>query len=958
MRRDQSVRASVPMFEGLESRLLLAGGVSAFVSAGSLYVIGDWFDNDVVVTGVTANEIQVASGADATTINGEAGPLTFSGITADVILAMGDGNDTLVATNVNVPRDLTVDLGPGGDNSFTLQTTTVDLAASAVGRNALILGSYGQDDILVDGVTFGGNLTIDGGSSADETTIDVNHSTIAGSLTVFLWTATGPNEVGAEDTNIGGDASIYNGVGWLHVVFSNVDIDGNLLIQNLGTVVVPKGLGTTGATTINMSVVTVDGNATINLFTGGSTIAIGMSIIQGTLAVNTGAGSDSISLIDVGVGESFTGVPLGRTSRIGNVATFTDSGGILNSVYLGAVLISGGTRITFASGVDNVWIEDSTLAGNLLIFNGPGSLELNIRDVDVLGNALLQNLGGGALVDGLGRPAVDATYIRIDPTTITGDLTILNGVGDDRVILEDVTVGGNTYINNGIDGSDVHILDSALSGWLTIVNAGGSSGTEDEPDYNAHVFIGGTNPANGLGQTAATTIGGSLIVLNGWGDDLVELEYEAVDKLGETGTPVAVAGDVIVVGGADSLEFFGEFEARNCLVVAGAGDDWIAPGPTLTGWFYADLGPGGATCGFDSADIAGNVTMIRGWGGTSPNRPGFAGFTGIHSGSVGGNFTVLCGGGNDETDFNDAEIGGSVFGSAGPDGAFFTVQDSLVGGSVTLLRGDGGAVALLGGVEGGSKAAFASATVGAPVGLGPDPTSGSVLVDDSTVTGDLTVITGSGDDVVAADGANIGGNVHVNTGLGRAQVDFESTPVGGNFTVWAFDNTAEVYLGGAALTTIGGDLFVQTGSGADDVQLDSMSIAGKTTLCTFSGADTVDIVASLFTGDVFIRTGPEGEAPGSNGGDVVNVERVVDSGTVTEFVGDLTLRTGAGDDAVNIGLAGDGNPAEGLGAVGSHAEVRGQFDLDGGLGDDTLDYLTADNVFDLTPIITHVETMT
>jgi hypothetical protein len=82
MRADK-VRPSVPCLESLELRLLLAGNVTAFTAAGNLYLFGDTAGNDVVVTDPAPNTLRLASGADATNINGSASPVDFT-VTGDV----------------------------------------------------------------------------------------------------------------------------------------------------------------------------------------------------------------------------------------------------------------------------------------------------------------------------------------------------------------------------------------------------------------------------------------------------------------------------------------------------------------------------------------------------------------------------------------------------------------------------------------------------------------------------------------------------------------------------------------------------------------------------------------------------------------------------------------------------------------------------------------------------------
>src|SRR5262245_43598107 len=97
--------------ERLEERRLLAGNVTASVVNGNLVVSGDSASNDVVIAQTPSGIVVL--GQPGTTINGGAS-FTAVGVTGDVRVTLGGGNDTLQAA-VAVPRDLTIDLGSGDD---------------------------------------------------------------------------------------------------------------------------------------------------------------------------------------------------------------------------------------------------------------------------------------------------------------------------------------------------------------------------------------------------------------------------------------------------------------------------------------------------------------------------------------------------------------------------------------------------------------------------------------------------------------------------------------------------------------------------------------------------------------------------------------------------------------------------------------------------------------------------
>src|SRR6476469_9594866 len=89
----QTVGSFPTMMDNLESRVMLSGNVAVSVVSGSLVVRGDASANSIILTNAGKNKVRVA-GADATTINGAAGPVVMSRVRG-LNLKLGDGKDTL-----------------------------------------------------------------------------------------------------------------------------------------------------------------------------------------------------------------------------------------------------------------------------------------------------------------------------------------------------------------------------------------------------------------------------------------------------------------------------------------------------------------------------------------------------------------------------------------------------------------------------------------------------------------------------------------------------------------------------------------------------------------------------------------------------------------------------------------------------------------------------------------------
>src|SRR5262249_52792762 len=88
-RRQSSTRLA---FERLEDRALLAGNVAASISGGSLRIVGDALDNQVLVERASATRVRLTPMGD-TTVNGSADPVTLGGFRRGITLNTGSGDD-------------------------------------------------------------------------------------------------------------------------------------------------------------------------------------------------------------------------------------------------------------------------------------------------------------------------------------------------------------------------------------------------------------------------------------------------------------------------------------------------------------------------------------------------------------------------------------------------------------------------------------------------------------------------------------------------------------------------------------------------------------------------------------------------------------------------------------------------------------------------------------------------
>ena len=146
------------MAEVLECRTLLAGDVSVSFARGTLSLRGDDLGNQVLVEPDGAGGARVG-GQDGTTLNGQAGPLAFAGVTRDLKVKLGAGDDRLAVSNLTVGRGLSVDTGAGAD------AVTID--GGRVGRDLSVKGKSGGKTVDVRFADVAGRTKVATGHEAD-----------------------------------------------------------------------------------------------------------------------------------------------------------------------------------------------------------------------------------------------------------------------------------------------------------------------------------------------------------------------------------------------------------------------------------------------------------------------------------------------------------------------------------------------------------------------------------------------------------------------------------------------------------------------------------------------------------------------------------------------------------------------------------------------------------------------
>jgi hypothetical protein len=173
--------------ELLETRMLMAGNVTAMVVNGNLIVSGDGDRNRIVVTskGLGAGEVLVGPADDATTVN-EQFNAVLTGVTGSIVIRTRGGADTINLLDLAVDKALRVD-GGKSDDVVLLNRVRVDGALDVRGRagddrvtvldstldgRAYVAGDGGADRIVVDAAVFNGEARIRGGDGDDQFAVD------------------------------------------------------------------------------------------------------------------------------------------------------------------------------------------------------------------------------------------------------------------------------------------------------------------------------------------------------------------------------------------------------------------------------------------------------------------------------------------------------------------------------------------------------------------------------------------------------------------------------------------------------------------------------------------------------------------------------------------------------------------------------------------------------------------
>src|SRR5262245_15863001 len=197
MKKRQSSRPARhrPLFvEPLESRVVLAGNVRAFVSGGTLFLQGDSRNNEILIEQTQQRQFIVSSRDGSTTINGQAAR-TFTRVRDDLNISLRSGADVVEivgssADAVTVADRLFINMGNGADEVLLTEVHAIGLHVDTgsgndvvnvgadgaeggleVTKEAVIVTGSGRDDARIANSLFKRFMVLDMGSQNDFTTV-------------------------------------------------------------------------------------------------------------------------------------------------------------------------------------------------------------------------------------------------------------------------------------------------------------------------------------------------------------------------------------------------------------------------------------------------------------------------------------------------------------------------------------------------------------------------------------------------------------------------------------------------------------------------------------------------------------------------------------------------------------------------------------------------------------------
>jgi hypothetical protein len=548
-------------FESLESRRAMASNVTAEVIDGDLIITGDdasstiglrqsGSGNFVVesVGGPRPYEYLVLPSFNPTTVNGEFREALFEGVTGDIVIRAGGGDDRVVIRNVDsfggltsvipsfaAPGDLIIDGGAGYD--------TIDVGELI--QSNVVMTFAGLDLIEPPSLTIGGNLQID--ASDDGGSIHVSPGAITGALQIATASRADQQTNTIRIAGVNAASCSINGSDTVELV----------LIASLRTSG-PFAIATgSGNDDVQIHALDLGGDASVDLGAG-TDRAFATGAAHGNLVVQGATGNDSLIL----GGEPLPG-PIttgGNPFLIPAMAIPADPVRRME-VGAGGPLVVERDLTVETGGGDYLNLQHSQVAGRVRINSGMTDTPEFIRLRSIAAQEISISSGGGDDV-------LDIGY-----STAQLMLNANLGDGDDALSMHVVAYNNSTILNedfiiaaafNGGDGRDILAFDGCrFDGLAAFVGGNG----DDQLRLNRSVVnrssvrMGGGADNVEIGYSAIS----HLSAATGADNDQVTVSICAVDEaffiLGEGSDWLEISG--CILGGVSEADGSASFDTLN-----------------------------------------------------------------------------------------------------------------------------------------------------------------------------------------------------------------------------------------------------------------------------------------------------------------------------------------------------------------------------------------------------------
>jgi large repetitive protein len=886
-------------------------------------------------TGAGSSEVELAGTMGATTIS----------------FGLGATND-LVLDNAHINGAMTI-TSAGGLGTFSLApNNNVDVVGAAKittgndnddiaigsGSSTLHVGSTltiatGNGDDTVDirnNWRVGSSFSLTMGNAATADTISLADGRIVGGATIT--TGTAGDEIDLDGMTILGNTSVTTGAGNDHVYLPN--------LVNFGSLTLAMGDGSNLATVAPslsdpMTYAHIGGAVTISN-TGTGSDRVDLSGSMGSTTISLGSGSaNAVTIDDTHIAGNLT--ITGGSAVVGGL-TVTAGSGTFTVAENADVAISGAAKIT--AGIGN----DTILLGN----NSGGTVSIGSTLTIATGNSVTQDVfalvnnwevgGAFSLTMGNAAPGTGNSITLADGLFGAG-ATISTGTAGDEVVLDGMTITGNTSITTGAGDDHVYLPDLVNYGSLTVAMGDGSNTATTAPSLSdplTFAHIGGavnvTNTGTGSSRVDLTGAMGSTTITLGSGlTNVVNLDDAHI-----TGS-LTIAGSSSLVNGSGTFtlaETDDVIISGTAKITTGNGNDTIKLGAVSGGAVNIGstltIATGNSTTA-DEVDIVNNWLVVGAFSLTLGNADLNTGNTiNLKQGRIGGAATITTGTASDGVTLADMTIVGNATVTAGAGNDDLYIPDLVVYGNLSASMGAGNNTVSV--YNNASPFNFTEAYVGGTVTIsspGVGIGTGDTTVEWGGRSGAVTMTLGSGENNVTVDNAWIFGNLAISA-QGNNFIDLATTDLGavntvevsGSLTVTTGAGNDSLVVGSEygpdvdhlyrGELTVGQSLGVGLGAGSDSVDMDyGWNVLGNATV-SLSGntsPNPIGLVDGRIGGSLTVTTGAGSEQ-------LTLTDLMVFAGT--------TINTGAGSDSVDVN------------GVSDFCMKSGTFSLATGDGTDTV----------------------